>query len=136
MNPSTKDEIKGTVHEVKGEVKETAGKVTNNPNLQAEGNAEKNTGKVEKKVASPTFSPLRSCRLIRNVIECAASRGERLCDKRPELKPSPRRFCFRAVSFTFPTCALSNSNTDNYSLVARSLPVFLFCPLSLGPTLP
>ena len=33
MNPSTKDEIKGTVHEVKGKVKETAGKVTNNPNL-------------------------------------------------------------------------------------------------------
>lgn len=50
MNPSTKDEIKGTVHEVKGKVKETAGKVTNNPNLQAEGNAEKNTGKVEKKL--------------------------------------------------------------------------------------
>ena len=46
MNPSTKDEIQGTVHEVKGKVKETAGKVTNNPNLQAEGNAEKNTGKV------------------------------------------------------------------------------------------
>jgi uncharacterized protein YjbJ (UPF0337 family) len=50
MNPSTKDEITGTVHEVKGKVKETAGKVTNNPNLQAEGNAEKNTRKVEKKV--------------------------------------------------------------------------------------
>ena len=43
MKPSTTDEIKGTVHEVKG-------KVTNNPNLQAEGNAEKNTGKVQKKV--------------------------------------------------------------------------------------
>ena len=43
MNPSTKDEIKGSIHEVNG-------KVTNNPNLQAEGNAEKNTGKVEKKV--------------------------------------------------------------------------------------
>jgi uncharacterized protein YjbJ (UPF0337 family) len=50
MNPSTKDEIKGTVHEVKGKVKETTGKVTNNPNLQAEGNIEKNTGKVQKKV--------------------------------------------------------------------------------------
>ena len=46
MNPSTTEEIKGTVHEVKGTIKETAGKVTNNPNLQAEGNAEKNTGKV------------------------------------------------------------------------------------------
>ena len=44
MNPSTKDEIQGTAHEVKGKVKETAGKITNNPNLQAEGNVEKNTG--------------------------------------------------------------------------------------------
>jgi uncharacterized protein YjbJ (UPF0337 family) len=35
---------------VKGKVKETTGKVTNNPNLQAEGNIEKNTGKVQKKV--------------------------------------------------------------------------------------
>jgi uncharacterized protein YjbJ (UPF0337 family) len=50
MNPSTHNEIQGSVHEVKGKVKETAGKVTNNPNLQAEGSAEKNTGKVEKKL--------------------------------------------------------------------------------------
>jgi uncharacterized protein YjbJ (UPF0337 family) len=35
---------------VKGKIKETAGKATNNPKLQAEGNAEQNTGKVEKKV--------------------------------------------------------------------------------------
>ena len=49
MNSSTKDEIKTTVHEVKGKGKEAAGKVTNNPNLQAEGNAEKNLGKIEKK---------------------------------------------------------------------------------------
>ena len=35
---------------MKGKIKETAGKITNDPNLQAEGNAEKNTGKVEKKV--------------------------------------------------------------------------------------
>jgi uncharacterized protein YjbJ (UPF0337 family) len=33
MNPSTKDEFKGSFHEVKGKVKETAGKVTNNPDL-------------------------------------------------------------------------------------------------------
>ena len=33
MNPSTKDEIKGSFHEVKGKVKEMAGKVTNNPRL-------------------------------------------------------------------------------------------------------
>jgi uncharacterized protein YjbJ (UPF0337 family) len=50
MNPSTQDQIKGTVHEVKGKIKETAGKVTNNPNLEAEGNVEKNTGKIENKV--------------------------------------------------------------------------------------
>jgi uncharacterized protein YjbJ (UPF0337 family) len=50
MNPSTKDEIKGSAHEVKGKVKEMAGKVTNNPNLQVEGKAEKITGRVEKKV--------------------------------------------------------------------------------------
>ena len=31
MDPSTKDEIKGSLDEVKGKVKETAGKVTNNP---------------------------------------------------------------------------------------------------------
>jgi uncharacterized protein YjbJ (UPF0337 family) len=49
MNPSTKDEIKGSVHEVKGKIKEAAGKVTNNPSLQAEGNAEK-TPAVEKKI--------------------------------------------------------------------------------------
>jgi uncharacterized protein YjbJ (UPF0337 family) len=35
---------------VKGKIKETAGKVSNNPNLQAEGNAEKNSFKVEKEV--------------------------------------------------------------------------------------
>jgi uncharacterized protein YjbJ (UPF0337 family) len=52
MNPSTKDEIKGNFHEVKGKVKvkEKAGQVTNNPNLQADGKAEHNAGKVEKKV--------------------------------------------------------------------------------------
>ena len=41
MNSSTKDEIKGSVHEVKGKIKETAGRVTNNPDLEAEGKAEK-----------------------------------------------------------------------------------------------
>ena len=50
MNPSTKDEIKGTVHEVKCKVKEKAGQVTNNPDLEAEGKAEHTTGKVEKKL--------------------------------------------------------------------------------------
>lgn len=50
MNASTKNKITGNVHEVKGKIKEKVGQVTNNPNLEAEGNTEKNTGKVEKKV--------------------------------------------------------------------------------------
>ena len=49
MNPSTKDEIKGTFHEVKGEVKKKTGQVTNNPDLEADGRAENNAGKVEKR---------------------------------------------------------------------------------------
>src|SRR5579872_3097851 len=50
MKPSTKDQIKGKLHEMKGEAKEKAGQVTNDPNLEAEGRAEKITGKVQKKV--------------------------------------------------------------------------------------
>jgi uncharacterized protein YjbJ (UPF0337 family) len=50
MKPSTKDQIKGTVHELKGNIKQKAGQVTNNPNLAAEGQTEKLTGKVQKKV--------------------------------------------------------------------------------------
>jgi len=50
MNPSAKDEIKGNFNEVKGKVKETAGRVTNNPDLEAEGIAEYNAGKVGRKV--------------------------------------------------------------------------------------
>jgi uncharacterized protein YjbJ (UPF0337 family) len=49
MKKSMKDEIKGKFHEVKGKVKEKAGKVTNNPDLKAEGHAEKLRGKVQKK---------------------------------------------------------------------------------------
>ncbi len=50
MNTSTKDEIKVTFHEVKGKVKEAVGQVTNNPDLEAEGEAEHRGGKVEKKL--------------------------------------------------------------------------------------
>ena len=49
MNTGTKDEIKGKFHEVKGTVKEKVGQVTNNPDLEAEGKAEHNIGKVKKK---------------------------------------------------------------------------------------
>ncbi|MGA2100754.1 MAG: CsbD family protein [Candidatus Sulfotelmatobacter sp.] len=49
MDTSTRTNL-GNVCEVKRKVKETADRVTNAPNLQAEGNAENNIGKVEKKV--------------------------------------------------------------------------------------
>jgi len=39
MNPSTKDETKGTVQEAIGNVKEKEGQATNNPDLDSEGTA-------------------------------------------------------------------------------------------------
>ena len=50
MKDSTKDQVQGKVHEAKGTIKEQAGKLTNNPNLQAEGQDEKLGGKIQKKV--------------------------------------------------------------------------------------
>ena len=50
MKPSTTDQIKGKIHELKGGAKEKAGQLANNPNLEAEGQAEKLTGKVQKKI--------------------------------------------------------------------------------------
>ena len=50
MKPSTKDEIAGKLHEVKCKVKEKAGQLTNNPDLEAEGQDENVGGKVQKKI--------------------------------------------------------------------------------------
>jgi uncharacterized protein YjbJ (UPF0337 family) len=50
MKQSTKDQIAGGLHKVKGNVKEKAGQVTNNPDLEAEGQAETVAGKIQKKV--------------------------------------------------------------------------------------
>jgi uncharacterized protein YjbJ (UPF0337 family) len=50
MRSSSKDQIKGKFHEVKGKAKQAAGQVTDNPKLEAEGQAEKLTGKIQKKV--------------------------------------------------------------------------------------
>ena len=50
MKPSTKDEVTGKVHEVKGKVKGKAGQLTNNPDVEAEGQDEKIGGKVQKKI--------------------------------------------------------------------------------------
>jgi len=50
MKPSTQDKTAGKIHEVKGAIKQTAGKLAGNPNLEADGIAEKNTGKVQNAV--------------------------------------------------------------------------------------
>lgn len=47
MKPSTDDKTTGKIHEVKGTVKEKVGELTNNPNLETDGRAEKNAGKVQ-----------------------------------------------------------------------------------------
>jgi uncharacterized protein YjbJ (UPF0337 family) len=50
MKQSTKDQAKGKFHEAKGTVKEKVGRATNNPILETEGQDEKITGKVQKKI--------------------------------------------------------------------------------------
>jgi uncharacterized protein YjbJ (UPF0337 family) len=47
MKPSTDDKTTGKLHEVKGTLKEKVGELTKNPDLEAEGRAEKNAGKVQ-----------------------------------------------------------------------------------------
>jgi uncharacterized protein YjbJ (UPF0337 family) len=47
MKPSTDDKATGKLHEVKGTIKEKVGEITNNPDLEADGKAEKNAGKVQ-----------------------------------------------------------------------------------------
>jgi uncharacterized protein YjbJ (UPF0337 family) len=50
MKPSTVDQAKGKFHEVKGTVKEKVGQVTNDPDLEGQGQDEKVAGKVQKKI--------------------------------------------------------------------------------------
>ena len=47
MKPSTDDKTTGKIHEVKGTIKENVGELTKNPDLEADGRAEKNAGKVQ-----------------------------------------------------------------------------------------
>jgi uncharacterized protein YjbJ (UPF0337 family) len=50
MKQSTKDKAKGKFHEVAGKVKEGVGRLTNDPNLEAEGQDEAIGGKMLKKI--------------------------------------------------------------------------------------
>jgi uncharacterized protein YjbJ (UPF0337 family) len=47
MKPSTDDKTTGKLHEVEGTIKQKVGELTNKPDLEAEGRAEKNAGKVQ-----------------------------------------------------------------------------------------
>jgi uncharacterized protein YjbJ (UPF0337 family) len=47
IKASTDDQATGKLHEVKGAIKQKAGELTGNPNLEADGRAEKNAGKVK-----------------------------------------------------------------------------------------
>jgi len=47
MKPSTQDESAGKLHEVTGAIKQKVGEIIKNPNLEADGMAEKNAGKVQ-----------------------------------------------------------------------------------------
>ena len=50
MKSSTKDQAKGAFHEIKGTVKNIAGILSEDPELEAEGNDEKIAGKVQGKI--------------------------------------------------------------------------------------
>jgi len=50
MKSSTTDKIEGNFDETKGKIKEKVGKVTNDADLEAEGQAENLDGKIQKKV--------------------------------------------------------------------------------------
>jgi uncharacterized protein YjbJ (UPF0337 family) len=50
IKPSTKDQMEGKFHGVKGKVKEKAGQLTNDPDLEADGQAEEISGKVQTKI--------------------------------------------------------------------------------------
>jgi uncharacterized protein YjbJ (UPF0337 family) len=47
MKTSTDDKTTGKLHEVKGTLKEKIGELTRNPDLEGDGRAEKNAGKVQ-----------------------------------------------------------------------------------------
>ena len=46
MKPSTEDKTTGKLHEFKGAIKQKAGELTKNPNLEADGRAEKKIGRA------------------------------------------------------------------------------------------
>ena len=47
MKPSTEDKTTGKLHEAKGTIKEKVGELISDPDVEAEGRAEKNAGKAQ-----------------------------------------------------------------------------------------
>ncbi len=47
MKLSTSDKATGKIHEIKGAIRQKAGELSNNPNLEDDGSAEKIAGKVQ-----------------------------------------------------------------------------------------
>lgn len=50
IKPGTQDQMEGKLHGVKGKVKEVVGRVTNDPDLEADGEAEEIAGKIQNKI--------------------------------------------------------------------------------------
>ena len=50
MKTGIRDEVEGKLHNLKGKVKAKAGKLTNNPDLEADGQNEEIAGKVQERV--------------------------------------------------------------------------------------
>jgi uncharacterized protein YjbJ (UPF0337 family) len=50
MKSGTQDQAEGTFHKIKGKIKEVAGELSDNPELETEGAAEKAAGKVQEKI--------------------------------------------------------------------------------------
>jgi uncharacterized protein YjbJ (UPF0337 family) len=50
MKSGTRDEGEGKWHQIKGKVKEVAGKLGDDPDLEAEGKIENETGVVQEKI--------------------------------------------------------------------------------------
>jgi uncharacterized protein YjbJ (UPF0337 family) len=50
MKPGTQDQVEGELHKVKGKVKQVEGQLTNDPDLEAEGETEEIAGRIQTKI--------------------------------------------------------------------------------------
>jgi len=50
IKPGTQDQVEGELHDAKGKVKKVAGQLLNDPDLEADGEAEEIAGKIQTKI--------------------------------------------------------------------------------------